>query len=414
MANPFDQFDSQEDTNPFSQFDGESQDSRPRLTADEFYQQYGDIPDIYDQIKDEPKKPEPTFGEKISAIGDTALSLGTGATSGVAGLFAGTIKGFVDELRSGEFGTAEAADRIEKKASEVMKSLTYMPEDELSKDYLKGFGEAVQPLAPLAGLSAPIQQISTLGRAATPQIMQGARGASQSIKPVTDAMKIPQAGQVAKAVFDYQSPAKQKIAKMIQQDPTNAKTARFKISKEASANQPAKGILNVLDSGGAKVSADKFARNAINQGFDEGVVASIKASSKADKSLMKKMLSIMKKGKSDAEFGSFNRPSDIVGNTLLDRIKSIRDANKKAGIEIGKEAKKLAGKDIDISNAVNAFSSKLDDLGVRLVPNNKGGLKPDFEISTLSPGDRGPIKEVIRVMNIKLKDGALMGWPLMK
>ena len=47
----------------------------------------------------------------------------------------------------------------------------------------------------------------------------------------------------------------------------------------------------------------------------------------------------------------------------------------------------------------------MDSLGVKLAGDGKGGFKPDFADSVLSPGDRGPIKEVFRQMSRLGREG---------
>jgi hypothetical protein len=126
----------------------------------------------------------------------------------------------------------------------------------------------------------------------------------------------------------------------------------------------------------------------------------VKGSSRADKISLRKMVNIMERGKKNARFAATNRPSDVAGETLLNRVKTILSANRTAGQNIDRVAKTLKGQPVDLLDSVNSFANSLDDLGVRLVDDGKGGFKPDFELSQLSPGDRGPIKEVIRQMNL--------------
>lgn len=359
---------------------------KQQITEEEFTQKYGDIPDINGIIAPQEPKEEPTLGEKALGVGEAALTTATGAVGGTLGMIGGTFQGLIDEIRTGEFGSNEAANRIEAKANELMSALTYAPRTEQGQEYVKGIGEAGAQLAPLAGLSGPLAQAGQLSKAAAPQaravIAPVAQKAAQAAKP---------AQEVAKGVFQYQSPAKQKIAEMIANDPTNKATVGFKLKEGAG--------------GVKKVISDKIDNEALKQGMDKGVIASVNNASKADKSSFMDMLKIMKKAKNDAEFAAENRPSDILGNTLLNRIKTIREANKKAGVGINKEALKLKGKPIDIMDASTVFANRLDELGVKLVSDGKGGLKPDFEFSKLSPGDRGPLKEVIRIMNVRGRNG---------
>ncbi len=253
---------------------------------------------------------------------------------------------------------------------------------------LKGAGAAVRGAAPTA-------------RAAGTAIAPAAEAAGRAIAPIAEAAR-----EVGTAVFKVQSPTKQRIARLIKEGSTDVETARFRLAApgQKAPAQPTK-LQDFLNVGGPRVQADTLAVGAINQGFDEGVIAAIKGASPADKAKMIQMVDIMEKGKKNARFAARFRPSDVAGDTLLARVKSIRTANRQAGKDIDRIANGLKGQQVDILGPVTEFAETLDSLGVRLVQNKKGGFTPDFEFSQLSPGDRGPIKEVIRQMNIRGQGG---------
>ena len=122
------------------------------LTPEEYAAQYGDQPDIYGLMKPDEPKPEPSIGEKAIGAGEAALSTATAATGGLAGQIYGTLKGLAQEIKSGEFGTSEAADRIENMAAQMSQELTYAPRTETGQEYVEDIGELGEQLAPLAGL----------------------------------------------------------------------------------------------------------------------------------------------------------------------------------------------------------------------------------------------------------------------
>lgn len=222
------------------------------------------------------------------------------------------------------------------------------------------------------------------------------RGAGRAAAPVTEA-----AGEIATGLFKFQSPAKQRIAQLIEAGSTDVETAGFRLEAPAAERVlPKTKLGQALNIGGPRVAKDTLAAETLRQGFDEGVIAAVKGSTRADKIAFRKMVNIMERGKKNARFAATNRPSDVAGETLLNKVKVIRNANRAAGKNIDVVARSLKGKPVDLLDAVNSFSQSLDDLGVRLVDDGKGGFKPDFQTSQLSPGDRGPIKEVIRNMNL--------------
>jgi hypothetical protein len=189
--------------------------------------------------------------------------------------------------------------------------------------------------------------------------------------------------KAAEDIFSIQTPFKKRITEKLIEGSTDIDVARFKLTSSG------------------KSIKDKVATESINQGFDEGVISAVKAASRADKDVMLKMVDIMEKGKNNARFASQNRPSDIAGDTLMERFKSVKGANLAAGRELNEIAKGLKGQNIDINQPAINFAQSLDELGVTLSRAKDGGFKPDFTRSQLAPGDRGPILEVIRQMNIR-------------
>lgn len=118
-----------------------------------------DIPEIDfttgDVIQEQPQaEPEPSFTDRALGVGEAALTLGTGATTGAAGAVAGGVSGIYDEVKSGEFGTREAADRIQNRFMAGAEGLTYNPKTDVGQDYVKNVDETLGPAtAPFLGLS---------------------------------------------------------------------------------------------------------------------------------------------------------------------------------------------------------------------------------------------------------------------
>lgn len=116
---------------------------------------------------------------------------------------------------------------------------------------------------------------------------------------------------------------------------------------------------------GSKVVNDPLAKEAIKQGFDEGNVSIIKGASTADKSKFSKAVDILEKGQTDPKYKAVNRPSDVIGDSVLERFKVVNNANKAAGKQLDVVAKGLQGKQANPTPAVQAFIDDLDDLGVQ-------------------------------------------------
>lgn len=114
-------------------------------------------------------------GQDYIGRGETALALATGLTGGALGMIGGTIGGVADEIASGQFGTRDAADRIEKAANEGASMLTYTPRTESGQRQTQAVGEALAPLAALgpmvsegAALAQGAKNVPIMARAAMP------------------------------------------------------------------------------------------------------------------------------------------------------------------------------------------------------------------------------------------------------
>jgi len=116
----------------------------------------------------------PTLGQRVIGAGETALSLLTGAVGAPLGMIQGTGAGLTRAILSGQFGTQQAANEIERAAAEQAARFTYAPRTQAGREMLGAIGEAAQALPPVlpvvaapgavmqaAGQAAPIVQATT-------------------------------------------------------------------------------------------------------------------------------------------------------------------------------------------------------------------------------------------------------------
>ncbi len=250
---------------------------------------------------------------------------------------------------------------------------------------------AVQTLPEAAGevgrkVGEPFGLSSTLGAgfSAIPAALEigtglkGARTVAGAIPDLPDVAGVPGA---AVELFQKQSPTKQKIAELIKEGSTDVDTARFQLTKPTAQGTP-------------RVKADVLARDAITQGFDEGVVATVKGASQADKIAMKKMVNIMQRGKKNARFAATNRPSDVVGESLMKRLSVVQGANKAAGQQLDKVAKSLKGKALDFEPIGTQFIDDLSNMGISVTDD----LKLNFKGSDVE-GLAGPERAITQIFN---------------
>ena len=163
------------------------------------------------------------------------------------------------------------------------------------------------------------------------------------------------------------------------------------IADTVSKAQPDKALSTYIAKGYDKVKADPVAKEAIKQGFDDGVVAAIKGSTPQDRANMAKMLQKMKEIQKNPM--TDGRPADVAGSSLLNRVNYIKKINSDAGKKLDKVAKSLKGKDVDFSQPVDNFIDNLDDMGVTIGRDMKLSFKgSDIEGLT---GIEGTLKKVV-------------------
>ena len=209
-----------------------------------------------------------------------------------------------------------------------------------------------------------------------------------------------------------QSAKKKAIGEKIKAGSADSDTARFQLTETSKPSTDFAGnpVVNFAEKSEVgplkkpKISKDKQAIRAIDQGFTEGSVAAIKASSKTDRQKMLSMVNKMERGKKNELFAMKNRPSDVAGDSLMSRFRVVRKKNQKAAKMLDSEAKKLRGQGVDFDPVVDSFIAKLDDMGVKIDDN----LSLNFKGSDIEKvkGAEGAIRNIVaRMRDTKVPDG---------
>jgi hypothetical protein len=159
--------------------------------------------DVVNQIPDTivpgttPEYVEPSIGEKIVGTGEAALTLATGATGGTVGMIGGTLKGLAEQILSGQFGSREAANLVEKSAMQGAQALTYAPRTQSGQEQVQAVGEVLQNVPPVIPVVGPIGAVATSTKMAAPVV---ASTAGRVAAPVVAATK--RAGQAVAKVAE--------------------------------------------------------------------------------------------------------------------------------------------------------------------------------------------------------------------
>jgi len=133
-----------------------------------------------------PEYVEPSLGEKIVGTGEAALTIGTGAIGGTAGLIGGTLKGLAEQILSGQFGSQEAANLVQKSAMQGAQALTYEPRTQSGQEQVQAVGEVLQNVPPVIPVIGPIGAVASSSKAAMPAV---AATAARVAAPVAAATK---------------------------------------------------------------------------------------------------------------------------------------------------------------------------------------------------------------------------------
>lgn len=152
---------------------------------------------------------EPSLGEKIIGTGEAALTLGTGAIGGTAGLIGGTLKGLAEQILSGQFGSREAANLVEKSAMQGAQALTYAPRTQSGQEQVQAVGEVLQNVPPVIPVIGPIGAVAsstkmaapvaaaTAGRVAAP-VVAATKRAGQAVTKAAEPIREMMPGSTAK------------------------------------------------------------------------------------------------------------------------------------------------------------------------------------------------------------------------
>lgn len=280
-----------------------------------------------------------TIGETLIGAGETALTAVTGATAGAAGYIGGAIGGLIGEA-TGELETGEGRLEAERAAAE----LTYQPRTEAGKEFTEELAGALEFLPPALN-AGPGSIISSLK------------------------------GMNVKASMIRKPSVKKRV-----------------IAEEIKKGNPNIDIVTKELNEMGEVVTNKASKKALKDlGGDDAATATvsvIESMNDASKAKVNKMLDLIDKGKKNPVFGDTNRPSDILGDSIASRAKTVSSINRKAGKRIGDVAKSLKSKNVDISNPRDKFSNSLKDLGVTFKTGEDGFVTPDFSRSKFIGGSQ--------------------------
>ena len=358
------------------------------------------------QAAREPEQ-DPEFRDKLLGAAEVLTTLATGATTGAGGQVRGTLAGLAEQILAGQFGTPEAAQLIQQKAMETGAEYTYMPKTQVGQEYLQAVSE------PLESLPAYIPAMGSAGTIST--ALSGARQAARAGGAPEVAQMTGQAvREVGPAAMDIvvPQPVRAAVQPVVQAavEPVKQTAAAVSAQMDRMQQQKTMQTRSILESEpdradvvefqivNDRVRPDQPASDALKQGWDAAVLGSVKASSDLDRRQMEKSLRIHKLGKRSASFAAKNRPSDVIGESMMKRVNFLINEKTKSGKQIDNIAKtQLPGKPVNYEQPMEQFVSDLADIGVSVERGGNGKFKVDLQGSDIE-GDRAGAALLNRVL----------------
>lgn len=136
------------------------------------------------------RQPEgPSVMDRAIGAAEAGATLVTGGTTGAVGMVGGTLKGLAEQILSGNFGTQDAVNLVEKEAMNGAQALTYTPRTEQGQRQAAAVGDALHQVLPVTPLTAELQMLASglrqaapLGRQVMGQIATQAGEAAQAVR----------------------------------------------------------------------------------------------------------------------------------------------------------------------------------------------------------------------------------------
>ena len=272
--------------------------------------------------------------------------------SGIPGLVPAAASSVVLEPVAGIAGVAQSVNPFADpgagaEAVEAVRGLAIPPLGEAAKETAQDIGEFLEPV----GEALKVPGEATLEATGSPLAAAAVETAIVGIPEVL-AARVGAKG-AGKAVATRKEKVRLKNFEKVQEiinNPQSAANVEFRVVS-------------------GRKRPDKLAKQALKQGFTAPVVAFSKGAQKADRIKFVKMLEIKRKGMDDLEFGSKNRATDIVGDSIAARVNHLLKVNQSAGKRIDQVARTLKGRAINLDQAKQKFISKLQDEGVTVDDN---------------------------------------------
>lgn len=248
----------------FKEKQGQSTKPPPGKIEDGFLP--GVIPEPFGMQPDQQKR-ETSILEDVAGVGETALALGSGATTGLLGGVTSGLIGIIDAASKGEFGD-EGAKIIENAFITGLRGGTYSPRTEtgqrMTRKTASALSENLPPIMPIIG---PVGAV-TSGIAPAAQAVKGTAQRIRQMVPVADEVvaasrPVEQAASVAQAAEKAipEAQAFEEVGSLVKKassEGLGSQKAKEQLASMAKVNPEAKAAAERLN---IELPADVFSDN---------------------------------------------------------------------------------------------------------------------------------------------------------
>jgi hypothetical protein len=202
---------------------------------------------------------DPSLVDKIKGIGETALSLATGATGGTLGMLGGALGGLAGAVATGEFGTPQGMAKIEQAAGEGAHALTYQPRTQTGQDYTQTAGDALNSMLPVT-LMPELATAGAGARAGAQTVRETARNTAPALDAADAAAAAGKAGRLRDLVTAPQgAPEAPAVAQIRKVSPAIADRVQRTLSRNADpvADTPTPGTKASVGAAGTDMARQR-------------------------------------------------------------------------------------------------------------------------------------------------------------
>lgn len=353
---------------------------------------------------------------------ETLATMGTGWAANIPAGYRGIVSA----------ASGESPETVARKVGEVQQALTYEPRTRTGQQTVRGLDETIgqafrdiskdigdtayerfgdSPVAGAAGYSLPTAALEIAGLGAINRLSKGtklkARDFTGEWQPTQELTNILREQGLT---FDQLAPS------TIAAIPETLDTGLVPSSRAGGVGKSA--LEEQARIGGRQdalapykvgdgLKKDPLSLETLKQGFEPGLVQMVKTADPSTRFNMLRMLKSMESLKSNLSGANQNRPLNIVGDSLANRLVNLRDVANTSRKELDNIAvKDLRGKEINPQTVSTSLTDALDKFDVTLrIDNETGRVIADYDNSMIVKDPKSQ-RFIDDVLDLLPQDGA--------